>query len=235
MLSVLLHVVLLVATNEIQPSTNQEFGKVCMRHSVGIEEMHDEDAKGFVQMLGIVDGDKAPMDPCDWKGVKCGKDGIKSILWTNPKRSRFATLNWLPATLLEILIHKMSINAVLETRVLPRALKMCGFVACRLHGTLCLDTLPQDLIEINLNSNNFSGTVHFSDLPQSLVYFDLVHNYIETVTVYQLPKSLKSMFVYSWDRNFEIQFPESEFDQRQEIAETPSFSESFEELLIQCE
>ena len=137
MLSVLLHVVSPVATNEIQPSTIQEFGKVCMRHSVGIEEMHDEDAKGFVQMLGIVDGDKDPMDPCDWKGVKCGKDGIKSILWTNPKRSRFATLNWLPATLLEILVHKMIIDEVLETRVRPRALRMCGFVTYMEH---CVST-----------------------------------------------------------------------------------------------
>ena len=235
MLSVLLHALMPMATNEIQPSANQEFERLCMHYSVGIDGMRVEAARVRVRMLGILDCDKKSMDPCDWKGVNCVNEGIKSIFWTNPERTRLVTLNWLPPNLLHILVYRMPILKTLQIRTLPRSLAVCGFVKCNLDGTLDLPALPRGLVEINLNRNSFSGTLAVTDLPQSLVHIEIVHSYIEKLVVSQLPRSLESMYVHSWQENFTVEFPESEVDHRLRIAVHPGFSARFKEYLNLCE
>ena len=233
--SVLLHVISPIAASDTQTSESSDFAKTCMRLSVGVEEMGDQALRVFLQVLELIDADKNPRDPCDWRGVHCFKGVIKNIFWTNLERSRFKTLDWLPPGLSQILVLNMPIRAPFDTRKLPKSSTFCGFVSCLLYGPLSLRTLPRDLIELNLNTNNLSGTVHVAELPESIFHIDLTQNVIQKFIVFQLPSSLHQMYIQSRVKKLTVKYPDgAEPSDRIQITEHPSMSDCFTEFLNLC-
>ena len=133
-------------------------------------------------------------DVCTWCGVSCLLGTITAIHWQAHPRDFVFHPMWFPSAVVEIVLRGLNAIAPLETRMLPKNLKIFVAPSCSLYGQLDLTALPLHLILFSAIENRFGGTVTVLRLPQNIEKIDLRLNAIDAVasTNNEFPDSLKT-------------------------------------------
>ncbi|KNH03881.1 leucine-rich repeat protein [Perkinsela sp. CCAP 1560/4] len=133
-------------------------------------------------------------DCCQWTGVKCADGEVVHIHWDACQRLIISSVCWLPPTVLQLHVAHCPVSSqALITSRLPRALRSCVVMNCRMEGSIELRTLPNHIEVLKLMQNKFSGKIRITQLPSTAVEIDLTWNKIRTVFLWNacLPEHLR--------------------------------------------
>ena len=167
--------------------------------------------------------------PCDWIGVKCESLIPHAIIWQSKGGLRIKTLDWLPFCLEVIHFRDIRIGTTMNSRLLPRDLWYCNMWACGLFGAIDLYALPENIEELHLRNNKFSGDVKVSQLPAKIRLIDIAMNPLSTISVLnkKLPEGLVAIHVLGSQKGFRVKCKDSKkIDKRLKITMQPVKSEA---------
>mmetsp|Transcript_21361 Transcript_21361/g.33209 ORF Transcript_21361/g.33209 Transcript_21361/m.33209 type:complete len:223 (-) Transcript_21361:159-827(-) len=155
----------------------------------------------------VRDGDRMN-NVCAWNGVSCAQNSnvITKISWAKSQVPIRMELGWIPPTTQELILKNVSVNTQINTRVLPRDLKVCEMTKCGLRGELDLQTLPQkQLKSVSLENNCLAGRIHFVSLPATIERINLSNNRFRSLVIVNssLPDGFESAIIKT-DRKLSI-------------------------------
>ena len=129
---------------------------------------------------------------CKWDGVCCENGSVIRILWKTSIKIEYLDADWLPNAVTELCLYRQRVKT-LNTRLLPRDLRILEIIECGVRGEVDFKNLPERLQALNLSENNISGTLNLSYLPPNIRTMDVRWNEFVLVEVRNasLPVSLK--------------------------------------------
>ena len=140
----------------------------------------------------------SPSKICDVDGTEC-KDGILvGVTWKRSSSITLKNLDWFPPTMQRIHLFKQFAGVNIHTRRLPRELRYFRVHGCQIHGTIALQGLPVEVLEVHLRQNMLTGEVSLLRLPSKLRVIDLGKTNISKVIFDSdaLPIGLREVHVY---------------------------------------
>lgn len=128
---------------------------------------------------------------CTYRGVSCvGKD-VHKIRYQQFTHGNF-NIHILPSSVETLMIMNCEQEYTLDTRSLPRKLKILSLSSNAIYGTIDLTALPEKIEKINLWQNSISGPICLHRLPETLQQLYLHQNAINQEVVFydNLPEGI---------------------------------------------
>ena len=178
----------------------------CLYRCLGIDTSSTDEV-AINQLLRskfrLIRAEESCEDVCNWKGVECTDGLVTDIRWADGCIFLLRSIEWIPSTVESIKLLNKGLNLPIQTRKLPRALRIARMPRCDISGDIHLETLPPLLQELYLRSNKLSGHVSLLKLPGTLRLLDLSMNNIDKVYVRNeaLPESLDNVLFFHAHKN----------------------------------
>ena len=145
----------------------------------------------YIERLGannLIEGEdlhqpKLVCDPCRWGGVVCQGGHVTKVEWDRNFKIGEMHIEWLPRDVRSAIIEDQRVQS-LDTRRLPRGLRILHIVDCGLRSKIAFNTLPEKLEDLDLNENYIEGTVYIFDLPKGMRRIDIRWNSIDRLVVH---------------------------------------------------
>ena len=203
MLQLLLHCIPAQSSDGSPSVSSQAMQLTAMRKFFGI---HGDDVEAYDECITNILTNGNVQNPCEWTGISCTDGNITCVSLKVSQLHFRMSIDWLPSTVETVVVTLFYINSELHTALLPQAIKTCRFVACNLHGSLALHTLPRKIALLGLQKNAFSGVILLKDLPQSLVRVYVTESKIDEVLVVnaEIPKKIAEVQIHGKSRSPKI-------------------------------
>ena len=184
------------------------YQQICMERSVRFEQLvlelqHFQSSPLFKSKYDI-------HDACHWAGVVCQQNEfsaaiVRDIKWTgttalcNGRYQRMVadSLLWFPNSVHTLHLGSQMISGGLQTRMLPRELRVCYLSACQPINAVQLADLPERLLHLSVTACGVSGTINLKELPPLMVSIKFEQDPIEFVNIEGLPASLREAVIFS--------------------------------------
>ena len=115
----------------------------------------------MLQRMLTYDGEALPgLHYCE---VNYVDDHAVSIFDESKDRKVQIDFRWVPPTVCTMVFQENTATSGLETRMLPKGLRICTVIDCRVRGTIDLPHLPRTMEIFYLGFNFLSGTAALLD------------------------------------------------------------------------
>ena len=157
----------------------------------------------------------APNQFCQWIGIHCAEGTVIGIWYASCDVGNF-NIDFAPNTVLRLSLHAAMQRYTLDTRLLPRSARAVILSQNQLHGSICLQTLPELIEDLNVSNNRFRGIVSLINMPKNLRTMDLSGNKFTQNVVYysNLPEKMESIVLQKTNIKFVRCALEDELDGR---------------------
>ena len=130
----------------------------------------------------------------NWRHVECVSGQVKSINFISEYNPDFK-IEYLPNSVEHFEITSSRLQAQIETRMLPAALRKIDVSMNQIFGTFDLTTLPLQIERVCAMENRITDVGSLCHLPATVKYIDMRWNSIKRGTLYfsDIPEGLEEL------------------------------------------